>query len=139
MENKFNDATPQRPEGKRPIDAPIVLINLNDFKEQIKDEPSWKDSDRNAITMFKSDTFRLVLVALHEGAVLNPHTAKGVISLQVLEGKIKFTTDKETVELEKGQLLVLHEAISHSVEAKKDSTFLLTLAMNAELLSDSAR
>jgi quercetin dioxygenase-like cupin family protein len=88
--------------------------------------------------MFKSDTFRLVLVALHEGASLNPHTARGVISVQVLEGKIKFSTDKETVELEKGQLLVLHESISHSVEAKKESTFLLTLAINEELKSDSA-
>ena len=131
MENKFNEATPQRPDGDRPIDAPIVLINLEEFTNQIKDEPTWKDSDRNAITMFKSDTFRLVLVSLHEGAIMNPHTAKGVISVQVLEGKIKFSTDKETVELEKGQLLVLHEAISHEVEAQRESTFLLTLALHA--------
>ena len=130
MENKFNEATPQRPEGARPIDAPIVLINLDEFQDQIKSEPSWKDSDRNAITMFKSSTVRMVLVALHEGAILQPHTARGVISVQVLEGLIKFSTDKETVELEKGQLLVLHESISHKVEAKKESTFLLTISMN---------
>lgn len=132
MDNKFNEATPQRTEGNRPIDAPIVLIDLENFKDQVKNEPSWKDSDRNAITMFKSETLRLVLVALHEGAVLNPHSAKGVISIQVLEGKIKFSTDKETVELVKGQLLVLHETISHHVEAKKESTFLLTLALSKE-------
>lgn len=130
MENKFNEATPQRPEGTRPLDAPIVLIDLNAFRKQIKDEPAWKVSDRNAITMFKSDTFRLVLISLHEGAVLDPHTAKGMISIQVLEGKIKFDTDKESVEMEKGEMLVLHEAISHKVEAKKESTFLLTLAMH---------
>lgn len=130
MENKFNEATPQRPEGTRPLDAPIVLLDLNNFRDQIKDEPTWKDSDRNAITMFKSDTLRLVLISMHEGAVIDPHTAKGMISIQVLEGKIKFDTDKESVELEKGQMLVLHDSVSHKVEAKKESTFLLTLAMH---------
>ena len=131
MKNKFNEATEQRPDGARPIDAPIVLINLPSFEDQIKDEPSWKDSDRNAITMFKSDKLRLVMVALHKGAVLNPHTAKGMVSIQLLNGRIKFCTDKEKVKMKKGDLLVLHEEVSHSVEAKEESTILLTLSMTS--------
>ena len=130
MENKFNESTPQRPDGTRPIDAPIVFIDLKKFRHQIKNEPSWKDSDRNAITMFKSEKLRFVMVALHKDASLNPHTAKGMVGIQVLEGEIKFSTDKETVHMQKGQMLVLHEMVSHNVIAMEESTFLLTLAMD---------
>ena len=92
MENKSNDATPQRPEGERTLNAPLVEMNLQEFMEQIKNEPTWVDSDRNSITIFKSDAMRIVLIGLHEHAELKPHKANGTISVQVLAGKIKFTT-----------------------------------------------
>lgn len=73
---------------------------------------------------------RIVLIGLHEGAELKTHTANGVISVQVIEGFIKFTTEPETVELGKGQMLALHKNVPHSVIALKETFFLLTLAMN---------
>lgn len=124
---KFNEATPQRPEGDRPLDAPMVTIDLPSFMEQIKREPSWKDSDRNAITVFKTDGLRIVLIALHAGAEMIRHTADGIISVQVLEGQITFRTEQEPVELHKGQMLALHAGIPHSVLAREESVFLLTL------------
>lgn len=127
MEEKFNEATPQRPEGDRLLDASMVSIDLPSFIEQIKKESSWKDSDRNAITVFKTNGLRIVLIALHAGAEMIKHTADGIISVQVLEGQIKFTTDIKTVELNKGQMLALHEQIPHSVLAIKETIFLLTL------------
>lgn len=130
MENKFNEATPQRPEGDRTLDAPMVVMDLSSFMEQIKQEPSWKDSDRNSITIFKTDGLRIVMIALHEGAEMKTHTADGIISIQVLEGRISFATGEQTAELSKGQMLALHEGIAHSVIANRETIFLLTLAMN---------
>ena len=127
MDEKFNESTPQRPAGDRSIDAALVTIDLPLFAEQIKQEPSWKDSDRNAITVFKTNGLRIVLIALHEGAEMARHTANGIISLQVLEGQLQFNTDTQSVELNKGQMLTLHERIPHSVRAIKETTFLLTL------------
>lgn len=127
-EKKFNEATPQRPEGDRPIDAALVVMNLPSFIEQIKQEPAWKDNDRNAITVFKTNGMRVVLIALHEGAEMKKHTAPGIISVQMLEGKIRFHTEQETVELEKGRMLALHTGIPHRVVAIEESVFLLTLA-----------
>lgn len=97
------------------------------FIKQIKEETTWKESDRNAITVFKTNGLRIVLLALHEGAEMARHTAEGIISVQVLEGKMKFNTDKQSVELSKGQILALHEQIPHSVLAIKETIFLLTL------------
>jgi quercetin dioxygenase-like cupin family protein len=127
MEEKINEATPQRPEGDRIIDASQVTIELRIFTEQIRNEKAWKDSDRNAITVFKTDGMRIVLIALHKDAEMVKHKADGIISLQVLEGKIQFTTEEQSVELNGGQLLTLHKGIPHSVLAKEETIFLLTL------------
>ena len=126
MEEKNNEATPQRTKDHL-LDAQLVSIDIPLFIEQIKQESSWKDSDRNSITVFKTNGLRIVLIALHGGAEMAKHTANGHISVQVLEGQIKFTTDLQSVELSKGQMLALHERIPHSVLAIKETIFLLTL------------
>ena len=131
-ETKSNEATTLRPEGTRVLDAPLVEMNLDEFINLIKNEITWKDSDRNSVTIFKSETMRIVLMGLHENAELKPHKANGVISVQVLEGKVEFGTESQTTVLEKGQMIALHENIMHRVLALKDSFFLLTLAMNAK-------
>lgn len=130
MENKSNEATPQRPEGDRILNAPLVEMDLNKFIEQIKGESTWAESDRNSITIFKSNSMRIVLMGMHKDAELKTHTANGIISVQVLEGNITFTAAQSTVSLEKGQMIALQEMIPHSVLALEESFFLLTLVMN---------
>ena len=126
MEEKFNEATPQRTQDHL-LDAPLVSIDLPAFIAQIKQESIWKESDRNTITVLKTNGMRIVLIALHEGAEMIKHTANGVISVQVLEGKLQFNTDLQSVELNNGEMLGLHERIPHSVVAIKETIFLLTL------------
>ena len=124
---KMNEATVLRPMGNRIIDAPLVSLDLNSFIEQIKKEKKWKETDRNAITVFKTNGLRIVLIAMRKGAEMAKHTADGLISVQVLEGKMQLKTDEQSVKLGKGQMLALHEGISHSLLAKKKTIFLLTL------------
>ena len=130
MEDKWNDATPQRPDGERILNAPLVEMDLEEVIKQIKSETTWADSDRNSVTLFKSDSMRIVLIGLHENAKLKPHKANGVISVQVLEGKIEFTAEQQNTQIEKRQMIALQENITHSVRALTESFFLLTLAMN---------
>lgn len=129
-EIKHNSSTPLRPEGDRLLDADMVLMDLDSFRKQIKLEKAFLDGERNAITLFKSDQLRLILIALHKGAEMKTHTAPGTISVQVLEGFIEFTTPQRTVELAAGQMLALHKEIPHSVLAKEEATFLLTLTLS---------
>ena len=127
MNEKFNDSTNQRPQGERIIDAALVTIDLRNFTKQIREEKAWKESDRNAITVFKTDGMRIVLLALHKDAEMIKHTADGIISIQVMEGKILFKTEEQSIELGSGQMLALHENIPHSVVAMEETIFLLTL------------
>ena len=133
MEIKYNEATPQRPEGDRSLDAALIAIDLPVFVKQIREESTWKESDRNAITVFKTNGLRIVLIALHKGAEMPTHTADGIISVQVLEGQMQFNTEWRSVELSNGQMLALHERIPHSVLALKETIFLLTLTTSLKV------
>ena len=74
---------------------------------------------------------RIVLIALHAGAEMKTHTAPGIIGVHVLEGVIIFTTEKRTTEMEEGKMVALHAGIPHSVTAKSESIFLLTLSIKS--------
>lgn len=127
MEVKSNQSTDLRPEGARILDAPLVPIDLNDFKTQIKQETAWESGDRNAMTVYKTDKMRIVLVALHKEAILTKHKAEGIISVQVLEGEIDFSTKEQTVRVKQGNMLTLHRGIPHWITAIEESVFLLTV------------
>jgi quercetin dioxygenase-like cupin family protein len=128
MDVKYNKSTELRPEGGRLMDAPVVPIDIPDFLNQIKNEPAWQDSDRNAMAVYKTYGMRIVLIALHKDSVMEKHTTNGVVSVQVLDGEIKFDTEGKSYNLKKGQLITLHRNIAHTVSATEESVFLLTVA-----------
>ncbi len=127
VENKANEATALRPEGGRVLDAPFVEMDLNNFIIQMKHEITWATTDHNSITIFKSDTTTVVLIGMHQNAELKRHKVYGDIHVQVLEGKINFCTEQQTVSLQKGQMIALKADIPHSILALEDCFFLLTM------------
>jgi quercetin dioxygenase-like cupin family protein len=81
-----------------------------------------------ARTLFKKSDFRMVLISMDKGSILKEHHADGTISVQVLKGSIRFTTQGETHSLQVNGVLMLGASIKHEVEAAEDSAFLLTVA-----------
>jgi quercetin dioxygenase-like cupin family protein len=132
MEIKKNESTDLRPEGTRLVDAPLVNINLSEFIKQIKSETTLANRDRNAITVFKTNGLRIVLIALQKDAVMKEHTADGIISVQVLEGEINFSAGKRSTLLKQHDMVALHKGMPHSVQAMEESVFLLTLTTTLE-------
>lgn len=129
METKSNDSTPQRPAGGLARAAPLLVLDLPALLAQVRQESAYRTSDRNSLTVFKTDALRIVLLALHAGAELKTHTAPGIISVQALDGQLTFRTAEQAAELAQGQLLTLHAGIPHSVLAVTEAAFLLTLAV----------
>lgn len=112
------------------LNPTLLEIDLPDYINQLKNEKKWVDSDRNSVTVFKSDTMRIVLLGLKNNAEIKSHQATGVISVQVLEGRITFITEDKKLIIEKGQMVALQQNIIHSVHALAESFFLLTLSIN---------
>ena len=128
MTEKHNNATRNRPDGERVIDAESVLIDLPAFIKQIRNEEAWRKNDRNSITVFKTDDMRIVLGGLHEGAEMGPHKAEGIMSIQVLEGLLEINTDELTGVLNHGQMIAIHKGCNYRVVALEESIYLLTMS-----------
>ena len=128
---KYNESTPQRPDGERVIDAAVLNIDIPAYIRLLKSESTWQESDRNAITVYKTNGMQHVLVALHEGAEMPKHKVSDLLSVFVLEGSILFGTNEKIFELDAGQMINLHGGISHTVKARKESVILLTLSTPA--------
>lgn len=129
MEEKYNNATPQRPAGTRPLDAAMIPINMQKSIFQIKLEEAYTKNGKNAITLFKSGNTTITLIALKEGQDFHPGNEKneGMMSLQVINGHLFFETLDQNVDLKEGELLTLHQQLSFKANAIKESICLLTM------------
>lgn len=83
---------------------------------------------RNARTLLKSGPLRVTEVVITPGGQIAEHQAGGSITIQPLDGRIRFTADGIVHEIGPGQLLSAGPGIRHSVSSDAGATFLLTIA-----------
>jgi len=107
--------------------APLLTLDLNREIEQLRSEGRWQ-SGHTAKTLAKYPDLRVVLIVMKAGGRLERHQTEGRISVQTLDGKIRFNTAERSVDLPAGQMLTLERSIPHDVESAIDSAFLLTIA-----------
>jgi hypothetical protein len=126
---KYIDATQSRPHGERLIDAETSLININEYVAQIKAEEAWLKNDRNGLTLFKGDNVSIILLAMHTGARMRSHIPEGIMSLQLLYGKLQFTTDTENFDMEKDEMVMLHKSKVYNIDVIEEAVLLITMAI----------
>lgn len=127
MEHTTLDATHNRPEGDRQINSPVLSIDIPSYIEQIKNESAWQENDRNAITVFKSEKMKIVLMALHRKAEIQTAHPENVLSIHILKGKIVVIAHDKQTDADKGQIIAMHDKIPYKIKAVKKSLVLLTV------------
>ena len=132
METNYNKATPNRPEGRRPLDGPAIHLSLPDYIRQLKGEVAWEKNDRNAITLLHSEKLRLVLVAMHEAAEMKQTVFESPIAVQILEGRCHLETGSQTHSLDQGEMMTIAENQEFLLHAESEVVFLLTLPGQTE-------
>ena len=125
----MSDAKPQtgREHEVGTLAAPLLTLDLKREIEKIRSEGRWQ-SGHTAKTLVKYSDFRLVLIVMKTGGRLDKHRTEGRISVQTLDGQVRFSTPERSVELAAGQILTLEHDIPHDVEGIVDSALLLTIA-----------
>jgi len=124
MELKFNEATLNRPEGSRIIDASWVFTDIEAMLTQLRSENAWEKNDRNGITVFKTDQMTVVLTILKAGALVENNLVEGLYMLQVIKGGLVVDTGDCPIKLEQGNILNLHAGVKHNILAKKETELL---------------
>jgi quercetin dioxygenase-like cupin family protein len=108
--------------------APLQKYDLPTLIVKMKNSYTWAQGELKAMILMKNPYKQIVLTALHEGTAINSFQSNDSITFQIIEGKLKFHTHKESVTLEKGQLLTLHEHIKYNLTTQEETVFLLTIA-----------
>src|SRR5450756_446637 len=109
------------------LGAPIIHVELDNELELLRASDSYGAADHAATTILKRPGIRVVLVALRRGGQMHEHHADSPITVQVLEGRIRFNVDGQTLELSPGHLVSVAESLPHSVLGVEESAFLLTI------------
>ena len=116
----------------RTLERDGAVFDLDDELDRLTGEPEWSGGDRNAVTLSKSTSFRVVLVALREGALIGEDEAHGPISVQVIRGAVAVRRSEDSAELSAGQLATMEAGGPWSVTARDASGVLLTISWPEE-------
>ena len=73
-----------------------------------------------------------VLFAFEAGGELTDHSAHGLVTIHVLEGRLMVQADGHDHELGVGQVLILNPDVPHDVRAPEAGAMLLTVHMEGE-------
>jgi quercetin dioxygenase-like cupin family protein len=128
MKEKRQDATINRPQGERIIDAPSLVIDIRAYIRQIKSEEAWQKNDRNSITIFKTGDMRIVVGALHKEAEFLPHKAEGNMCMQIIEGSLEVMTDELTEQLQPEEMIAIHKDSNYRFVALEETVYILTIS-----------
>jgi len=105
----------------------MMSFDLEREQEQLRQEESYRDDDRNARTLVRETGLRVVPPVMRSGARLQEHKTAGPLSIYILAGRIRLSTPDETVDLPVGHVVMLGGNFAHDVEAIGESPFLLTI------------
>jgi quercetin dioxygenase-like cupin family protein len=127
MKNESSNTRTSFYEKKGHLDPSLFTFDLPTLIETMKNSSAWAEGELNAMVLFKRPEKQIVLTALHEGTKIDSYQANDSVTFQIIEGKLKFHTTKESVTLKRGQLLALHDNIKYSLTSRKETVFLLTI------------
>lgn len=116
------------PSIQRPLSGDILVFEIDEERERAADPELIDRSGRNARTLLKNGPLRVTLVVLGPGGELAEHQAAGPITVQVIEGRIRFSGGGEEHVLGPGQLLAAGPGIRHRVVSDQGASFLLTVS-----------
>lgn len=106
------------------------LLDLNAEAEKLLREPGDVRNGHRQITLFRRAGISLVLFVFEADGHLVDHQADGFVTVEVLAGEIRMTTEGGDHAMRQGSLLVLEPGVRHDVRAVTASRMLLTVRLD---------
>jgi len=112
----------------RPLAGPSLTFRLTEHLAELRQEEAYSRSGRAGRTLAKSGRLRVVLLAVADGMVIGTHQADSPMTLQVLEGGLRWRDEGGEHELRQGELLFFDPGKAEDIRATAASALLLTLS-----------
>ncbi|HEX2934959.1 MAG TPA: hypothetical protein VHO72_06365 [Bacteroidales bacterium] len=129
METDVLEPKPSLKKGYSVYDSLLSTSDLPLLIEKLRnDSPKARRKGLNSMILLKKPDRQLVLTTMKKNVEIESFQSSASVTFQVVQGKLKFRTSKETVMLERGQVLTLHENVKYCLAAIDESVVLLTVS-----------
>jgi quercetin dioxygenase-like cupin family protein len=128
----MEDPKPERlrPHPESRFAAPQHSLNLDEVASRLSRELQAGEAGHRQETLYKRGSLSVSLFLFGHLTRLAPHRAKGVVTIQVLKGRLQVTAEGQAHDLHTGHLLVLAPGVEHDVVAREESQMLLTVCLD---------
>ena len=109
-------------------DSRLSGFDLPTLIETMKKSYSWENGELNALVLLNSPEKQIILTAIHKGTEILSFQSNDSITVQIIEGKLKFHVRKDSVTLNEGQLMTLDEHLRYRLTTEDETVFLLTIS-----------
>jgi hypothetical protein len=96
--------------------------------ETMKQSYTWDKGELNALILLNTPVKQILLTAMHADTEIKSFQSDNSITLLILEGELRFDSKLNSIILNKGQLLTLHEKIKYKLTTFEETVFLLTIS-----------
>lgn len=117
----------------RPLTAPNLTFDLGEAIRELRQDEAYLRSGRVGRTLAKSGPLRITLVVLARGVEVGTHHAESPMTLQPLEGRLRYLVKDEALEIHEGELLFFGPGHAREIRALEDTALLLTLTREGDI------
>lgn len=112
----------------RSLAGPLLTFDLDGQLRELKAEEAYTRSGRAGRTLAKSGRLRVILVAMQAGNAIGTHQADSPMTLQVVNGHIRYRANDGEHEMRSGELLFFGPGDAHDIRALEETALLITLS-----------
>ena len=120
-----------RPPPRERLAASIQVIDFAETSARLRAEQHCSASGHRQIAIVRHGPVSLILYAFEKNGVLKQHRAAGVVTMQVLAGRIEISAAGVIHDVKPGEVVALAPEVLHSVRALLVSDMLLTVHRGA--------
>ncbi|MBA3343441.1 MAG: cupin domain-containing protein [Gemmatimonadaceae bacterium] len=107
-------------------------IDLAKMLEELRAEPHAATNGHRQIAVFQWGPVTEVLYAFEPGGEIPGHSAPGLVTIHVLEGRLMVLANGQDHELNAGSVLILNPDVPHDVRSPEGAAMLLTVHLEGE-------
>jgi quercetin dioxygenase-like cupin family protein len=113
----------------RKLHSKLLTFRLDAQDDELHARAKDAAEGRASRTLVKQGSLRITQVALRKGAALESHHVAGALSIQVLRGTVRLTTDEGDTDLAAGSLATLAAGVVHAARGLNNCALLLTISL----------
>jgi len=107
----------------------VLKFGVASEVDQLRAQAARSATGRAAKTLVKEGPIRVTLSALRRGVALEEHHVAGPVTIHVLHGTFRLSTDQGDTDVRAAELVALDAGTLQAAHALEDCALLLTVAM----------